>query len=68
VPAGSAGLGKLLPAALERSSAEAARLVRRMPEQERRCLQEYLRGLTRLQRKRGVALPFELLPRTLAIF
>jgi hypothetical protein len=65
VPAGSPGLGKLLPAVLARSPTEAACLMQRLSPHEQRCLQEYLRCLARLQRERGAALPQHLLCRTL---
>lgn len=54
------GLGTVLPAVLERSEAEAGLLVSHLPPTDRKRLRPAALRLARAQRKRGVALPADI--------
>ena len=68
IPAPCPGLGRALPAALQRSEAEAALLVARLPPADSDRLRAFALALHRAQRQLGVFLPAELAGRILSLF
>ena len=68
VPSPCPGLGRALPTVLQRSQAEAARLVAHLPAADRAHLQAFALALQRRQRRLGVPLPAELANRILSLF
>ena len=62
------GIGAVLPAALQRSAAEAALLVTRLPPADAARLRTFALALNRSQRRLGVFLPAELAGRILSLF
>ncbi len=67
VPSPCHSIGPALPAVLERSPAEAALLVQRLPQSERQRLRTAALCLARVQRWTGVQLPAPILGRLLAL-
>ena len=68
VPAACPGLGRALPAALERSAAQAAQVVQHLPAADKQRLRTATLCLLRAQRATCVALPGEVARRVVALF
>ena len=68
IPSPCPGLGKALPATLQRSEAEAALLVAHLPPADSARLRTFALALHRAQRQLGVFLPAELAGRILSLF
>ena len=68
VPAPCPGLGRALPAVLQRSEAEAALLVAHLPAADRQRLQAFALALHRMQRQLGIDLPAGICLRILSLF
>ncbi|PRW56053.1 UPF0613 -like [Chlorella sorokiniana] len=68
VPKTCQGLGRALPAVVERSTHEAALLVRHLLPADRERLRTWALTLVRLQRRLGINLPAELCGRLAALF
>ena len=68
IPASCPGLGKALPAALQRSEAEAALLVARLPAADSARLRTFALALQRAQRCLRVHLPANVVGRILSLF
>jgi hypothetical protein len=67
VPSPCPGLGRALPAALDRSEAEARRIVQRLPGAEAQRLRVFALCLERSQRRLGIQLPSPLVGTLLAL-
>ena len=68
VPAPCRGLGRVLPAALKCSAAQAAQVARRLPAADAQRLRTFALCLARAQRRTRVALPAEVAGRLAALF
>lgn len=68
VPSPCVSLGRALPAVLERSSREAALLVRHLLPADKERLRTWALTLVRLQRRLAISLPAELCGRLAALF
>ena len=68
MPAPCPGLGRALPAVLQRSDAEAARLAAHLPAADRQRLRAFALALHRRQQRLRVYLPSAIMHRILSLF